>query len=134
MPASQAELREAFRRLHAAAPEATTVVETHIDALEEQVLLHTSEDAFKSFVLGQAQQAGVTQSLLQRLESTILADLVRAEAALAEANLLNAKSREQKALTTRQILSQPVVLAAVGIISTLLTGLITLLLHLAGAS
>ncbi len=134
MPTTQAELREALRRLHTAAPEAATLVETHIDELEAQITLHTSEDAFRSFVLAQAQQAGVTQSLLQRLDSTVLADLAKAEAALAETNLLSAKTREQKALTTRQVLSQPVVLAAVGIISTLMAGLITLLLHLAGAS
>jgi len=131
---TQTEVRDALRRLHAAAPEATALVEEQLDALEQQLTLHTSEDAFRAFVLAQAQQAGVTQALLQRLDSGVLTELARAEAARAEVDLLEAKDREHRALTTRQVLSQPVVLAAVGIISTLLTGLITLLLHLAGAS
>jgi hypothetical protein len=128
------EIREALRTLHGVAPEAAGVVETHIDLLEDQITLHTSEDAFRAFVLSQAQQAGVTQALLQRIDSTTLVELTRADAARAETLLLTAKDREMRALTAKQVLSQPVVLAAVGIISTLLTGGFTLLLHMIGAS
>ena len=128
------ELREALRRLHTASPEATECVETYIDGLEAQILLHSSNDAFKAFVLNQAQQAGMVQSLLQRLDSTILSDLARAEVLRAETDLVKEKRQEAKALTTKQVLSQPVVLAFVGILSTILTLVGTLFLHLAGAS
>jgi hypothetical protein len=128
------ELREALRRLHAASPEATECVEAHMDAMEAQILLHSSDDAFKAFVLNQAQQAGMVQSLLQRLDSTILSDLARVEVLRAETDLVKEKRQEAKALTTKQVLSQPVVLAFIGILSTILTLVGTLTLHFVGAS
>jgi hypothetical protein len=128
------EVRDALRVLHGAAPEATAVVEAQLDSLEEQITLHTSEDAFRAFVLAQAQQAGLTQGLLQRLDTSVLGELAKAEAARADAALLEAQDREQRAMTTRQVLSQPVVLAVIGIISTVMTGLVTLVLSLVGGS
>ena len=133
MPPSP-EIREALRRLHTAAPEAATLIEDHIAAMEEQILLHASADAFKAFVLSQAQQAGAVQNLLQRLDNTVISDLARAESMRAEADLVIAKRQEAKALTTRQVFSQPVVLAVVGILSTFMTVVGTIILHLAGAS
>ena len=109
-------------------------MEKQLEYLEDRVTLHTSEDAFRAFVLSQAQQAGVTQVLLQRIDATILAELARAESAQQEERLLAAKERAQRAGTVRQILSEPVALAVVGVLSTLMTGMISLLLHLAGAS
>jgi len=128
------EVRDALRTLHGAAPESTAVVQEQLDALEAQITMHTSDDAFRAFVLSQAQQAGVTQALLQRIDCSILAELAKGEVARLESNLLEAKDREQRSMTKRQVLSQPVVLAAIGILSTLMTGLVSLILRLAGAS
>jgi hypothetical protein len=131
---TQLEVRDALRTLHGAAPEATALVEEQLDMLEQQITLHTSEDAFRAFVLSQAQQTGVIQALLQRLDTSVLAELVRADAARAETDRLAAAERAERAMTTKQVLSQPVVLGSVAILSTLMTGLVTLVLHLVGAT
>jgi len=132
--ATPAEVREALRKLHAVSSADATLLEGYLGAQEEQILLHTSEDAFRAFVLAQAQQSGVTQAILQRIDSGILEPLAKAEQARAEAEKAAAASQAEKALTTKQVLTQPVVLAVIGLASTGLTGLLTILLHLAGAS
>jgi len=127
------DVRTALRTLHAAAPEATAVVEARIETLESQISLHTSEDAFRAFVLSLAQQFGHTQALLQRIDTSILSELAKAEAAAKVLAEQEALSRQEKETTLRHILSQPVVLALVGILSTVMTGLMTLILNLYGA-
>ncbi len=125
-------VREALRKLRAVSPEDADVVDAYVEEQENQILLHTSEDAFRAFVLAQAQQSGVIQGLLQRIDGSILDHLARAAEARAEAELAEAKSRVEKALTTKQVLTQPVVLGAIGLVSTILTGLVSITLHLAG--
>lgn len=122
--------RVAMRVLHAAAPEAAGTVQQRLDYLDAQVVLLSNEDAFRAYLLSRAQQDGAVQTLMQRLDSTILAQLATAEAARANAALIDAENRAQRTMTTGQVLSQPVVLAVVGILSTVLTGLITAMLHL----
>lgn len=125
----QPTVREALRTLYTAAPEAASVVESHVDELEQQVLLLSNDDAFRAYLLSRAQQDGAVQTLMQRLDSTLLAPLAQAEAVRAQAELVVAEARTQRQLTVGQVLSQPVVLAVVGILSTLMTGLVTALLH-----
>ena len=109
------------------------MVEARIETLESQISLHTSEDAFRAFVLSLAQQFGHTQALLQRIDTSILSELAKAEAAAKVLAEQEALSRQEKETTLRHILSQPVVLALVGILSTVMTGLMTLILNLYGA-
>ena len=131
---TQDEIKEALRRLHIAAPEAALLVERHVDALEAQIALYTSEDAFRAFVLSLAQQFGHTQALLQRIDATIMADLARSDAAAKELALTQEKTRHEKETTVRHVLSQPVVLALVGILSTIMTALATTALRIAGGA
>ena len=128
-----AEVREALRKLRAVAPIDADALEAHLEAQDMQILLHTSEDAFRAFVLAQAQQSGVIQVLLQRIDSSILETLARAEQTHAAAELTAAQGRANKELTTKQIFTQPVVLAVIGLTSTLLTGTVTILIRLIGS-
>lgn len=132
--AAPTEIKEAVRKLHAVSPEDAATLEAFIDAQEHQLLLYTSEDAFRAFVLAQAQQTGMIQVLLQRIDSSILEPLARAEEAKQQAEMVARQGEAEKALTTRQVLTQPVVLAVVGLASTTLTGLLTLILHLTGVT
>ena len=132
--ATPAEVREALRKLHAVAPEDASNLESYLEEQENQILMHTSEDAFRAFVLVQAQQAGAIQSLLQRIDSSVLSSLAKAEEHRAEEALAEAKGRADKALTAKQLLTQPVALAVIALVSTVLTSILTILLHLAGVA
>jgi hypothetical protein len=131
---TQDEIKEALRRLHTAAPEAALLIERHTELLEAQIALYTSEDAFRAFVLSLAQQFGHTQALLQRLDATVMADLARSDADAKELSLLREKARHEKETTVRHVLSQPVVLGLVGIVSTIMTALATILIRISGAA
>lgn len=128
-----ADVRVAMRALHAALPEPCAVVQAHVDGLEERVQLLSSDDAFRAYLLARARQDGAVLHLLRSLDDSVLAQLAAGEKARGEAELLSAKSRQARSLTTRQVLTQPVVLAVVGILSTAVGGVMTLILHFAGA-
>lgn len=127
------EVRAAMRTLHQTAPEAAAVVERALDACHQRVQLLSSDDAFRGYLLARAQQDGAVSAMLQRIDSSVMSQLARADAARAQQQLLEAEDRQQRAVTLRSALSEPVVLAVVGVVSTGLTGILTLILHLAGA-
>jgi hypothetical protein len=132
--ATPAEIREALRKLHVVSPEEAAGLERHLEEQENQLLLYSSEDAFKAFVLAQAQQSGVIQGLLQRIDSSILSPLAAAEADKAQTALVISAAAAEKALTVRQVITQPVVLAIIAVLSALLTTFSTVILHLVGVS
>ena len=127
------EVRDALRTLHGSAPEAASLVEAHLDDLEDQVNLLANEDAFRAFVLEQARQAGATQSLLNRLDASLLRDVIALELARSELALQDAQDRATKAVTLQNAITQPVVLAVIGVLSTALTGIISLALRIYGS-
>lgn len=129
---STARVREALRTVHTVAPEAAAIVESHIDALERQVQLLGSDDAFRAFVIEQAREAGATKEVLTRLDSTVLASLAQAEADRAAADLIRAQKDNARAVTTRELFSQPVVLAAITALSGLGATLLAIVAHLLG--
>jgi len=126
------QVRDALRQIAAATPEAGALLEKHVDALEERILVMSGDDPFRAYMLARAQQDGAVLHLLQRLDDGLMADVVRLSLERAETARIAAEDRQTRAMTTRQVLSQPAVLAALGILSTLCTGALTAALHLLG--
>ena len=127
-------IRDALRTVYACAPEAAAIIERYIDEIESVNRMLSDDKAFEAFVLEQARLAGRMLSLMERLDASCLADLAAAERADAEVRLMEAAERRDRTMTLRSVLSQPVVLAVIGVASTVLTTIGTLILHLAGVT
>lgn len=130
MPPNISEIREHLRRVHSAIPDSADALQAYIDQLEQTNELLTNQDAYRAFVLRLAQESGVTQSLLQRIDNSVLSKLATAAELDAQRRLTEELNRGQRQLTMRQVLSEPVVLAVIGLGSTALSGIATLLLRL----
>lgn len=128
------QVRAAMRTLHQSSPEAALVVQRALDACHSRVQILSNDDAFRGYLLARAQQDGAVAALLQRIDSSLLSELAKAESSKAQQELLEAQDRANRTITLRSALSEPVVLALVGVISTGMTGLFTLVSWLIGAN
>ena len=124
------DVRDALRVLRVTHEREADVVEAWIDHLAERVVLLGSEDSFRLFVLEQAHRAGETQALLTRLDNTVIQDLAEAERLRAEVALADASNRAATQLTVRRVLSQPAVLALIGVLSTVMSGIGAVIMQL----
>lgn len=129
---SPEQYREAIRQLYGAAPEAAALIEHYVETLEKKVLLLQSEDAFRAFVLELARDSGATRALMERIERSILDKVAQAELDSATADKLRAEHKKVRFMTLAESMSQPWVLAAIGLLSLALAAILNLVFHFLG--
>ena len=125
--------RRDLRTIHSTHPELSDELQAFIDRLENKVMVLSNDDAFRAYLMAKAQQDGAVLALLQKLDSSLITSLVKAEADKVKVTLIEAEERAGRAMTLSGILTEPVVLSAITVVSSVMTGVITLILHLAGA-
>ena len=125
--------RRDLRTIHSTHPELSDELQAFIDSLEHKLTVLSNDDAFRAYLMAKAQQDGAVLALLQKLDSSLITSLAKAEADKIKINLIEAEERAGRALTISSILTEPVVLSAITVVSSVMTGVITLILHLAGA-
>jgi hypothetical protein len=121
-------VRSALAAVRGVAPESAAVLDRAIDSLFARVDALQSADPFRALVLSMAETMAASNALGRDIRASILADLARAEADREARLLLEAKQATERHATTRQVLTQPVALAVIGVASTALTTLATWLL------
>ena len=123
-----AAVRTALRTVHIAAPESAAVLELAIECLEARVAVLQSADPFRALVLALAETMATSNALSRDIRGSILADLARAEADRESRLLIEARGAIERHNTARGVLTQPVALGVIGVVSTALTALSTWLL------
>jgi hypothetical protein len=67
-----------------------------------------------------------SNTLVDDVRNSMLVPLARAEAAREERRLQETRTEAERVQTVRGVLSQPAVIAVIGVLSTVLTGIISL--------
>lgn len=127
-------LRAHLAEIERTLPEAGRAVRVYIEEQDETIRILGEEEPFRGFVLAQARQLGQNTAMLDRIDRSILSRLAAAELRQAEADAAAASAGADKAATWKVALSQPVILALVTVLSTVLGGIMTAALHLLGAT
>lgn len=126
-------LRAHLAEIERTLPEAGRALRVYIEEQDEMIRILSEEEPFRGFVLAQARQLGQNTAMLDRIDRSILSRLAAAELRQAEADAAAASVVADKAATWKVALSQPVILALVTVLSTVLGGIMTAALHLLGA-
>ena len=122
-------IRTALRTVHLSAPEAGAVLEKAIDILTSRIEVLQSADPFRALVLSMAEAMTTSNSLSKDIRTSILEPLAKAEADKEARLLLEAQHFELRVSTWKQVLTQPVALGIIGIITTVLTTISTWILR-----
>ena len=121
-----ARVRAIVRSLHRSSPEAATAIEEWIDLQEARIIVFQSDDPVKALVLALADSMSRSNTLVDDVRNSMLVPLARAEAAREERRLQETRTEAERVQTVRGVLSQPAVIAVIGVLSTVLTGIISL--------
>lgn len=124
--------KEAVRLLYISSPEAARAVEDYVQELETRVHLMEDDDAFRAFVLELARQTGTVQSLLERVEASILDKIVEAELTQVRTAKLKAEHESRWFELLTESLKQPWIVLLICVFSLVVAVLLNLLLHFAG--
>lgn len=128
-PPDVAAVRAALRVCHGCAPEAAAVVERAFDALHKRADALQSADPFRALVLSLADALANANAIGREIRASILADLAEAERLREARLLLEAQRGEFTAATVRSVLTQPVALGVIGLLTAALTALVQLIGH-----
>ena len=128
-----AAVRAALRAVHTTLPESAAVLDRAIECLEARIAILQSADPFRALVISMAETMATSNALSRDLRATIVADLARAEADREARLLVEARLLESRGVTTRQVLTQPVALGIISVVSVVVTAFATWLLGRAPA-
>ena len=121
-----ARVRIALRTLHQAAPEAAGIVEHWVDLQETRMATLEHNDPFRALVMAMVDSMSRNSTLIEDVRHSVLVPLAQAEEAKEQRKLIEARNETERNTTLRGVLSQPTVVALVGVLSAVLTGLIAL--------
>ena len=120
-------VRAALAVVRATLPAEHEMIVAYVEAVEYRAETLLEPRKFEAFLYDRILRDGRTDAFIEQLMNGPLTGLAAAEADRQERMLLEAKDRQERVLTWRQTLTQPVVLAVISAISTAIAGLFALL-------